>query len=209
MAAYWIPLQFYVILIFAAGFAGRDALSGRAGSFGDLDRAFEFGYGGGSVLFAGRDDSAAMACFCLRGDGGYVFCVPVSRHGPNESDGSGGGETGADNSAGLAGAGNDSAFSGIANFDSTYAGSGVHWLLLQLRKLRSGLATVSGTGERGESVSDDLFWRHVGYGGRSYEVPEEILPAWQVYQCDESGENLCIAAVRAGQMNDELGQHPE
>jgi hypothetical protein len=43
----------------------------------------------------------------------------------------------------------------------------------------------------------------------SYEVPEEILPAWQVYQCDESGENLCIAAVRAGQMNDELGQHPE
>ncbi len=43
----------------------------------------------------------------------------------------------------------------------------------------------------------------------AYEVPPEILPAWQVYQCNENGDDLCIAAVRAGQMNDELGQHPE
>jgi len=43
----------------------------------------------------------------------------------------------------------------------------------------------------------------------AYEVPPEILPAWQVYQCNESGEDLCIAGVHAGQMNDEMGQHPE
>jgi hypothetical protein len=43
----------------------------------------------------------------------------------------------------------------------------------------------------------------------AYEVPPDILPAWQVYQCNENGDELCIAAVRAGQMNDELGQHPD
>jgi hypothetical protein len=43
----------------------------------------------------------------------------------------------------------------------------------------------------------------------AYEVPPDILPAWQVYQCDEGGEDLCIAPLRAGQMNDELGQHPD
>jgi hypothetical protein len=43
----------------------------------------------------------------------------------------------------------------------------------------------------------------------AYEVTPEDLPAWQVYQCIESGADLCIAPLRAGQMNDELGVHPD
>jgi hypothetical protein len=43
----------------------------------------------------------------------------------------------------------------------------------------------------------------------SYEVKPEDLPAWQVYQCSESGEDLCITALRAGQLNDEAGEHPD
>jgi hypothetical protein len=43
----------------------------------------------------------------------------------------------------------------------------------------------------------------------AYEVTPEDLPAWQVYQCSESGNDLCIARLRAGQMNDELGVHPD
>jgi hypothetical protein len=43
----------------------------------------------------------------------------------------------------------------------------------------------------------------------SYAVTPEDLPAWQVYQCSESGIDLCITPLRAGQMNDELGVHPD
>ena len=43
----------------------------------------------------------------------------------------------------------------------------------------------------------------------AYEVTPEDLPAWQVYQCSESGIDLCIVPLRAGQMNDELGVHPD
>ena len=43
----------------------------------------------------------------------------------------------------------------------------------------------------------------------AYEVKPEDLPAWQVYQCSESGTDFCIAPLRAGQMNDELGVHPD
>ena len=43
----------------------------------------------------------------------------------------------------------------------------------------------------------------------AYEVKPEDLPAWQVYQCTDSGEDLCITPLHAGQMNDELGLHPE
>jgi len=43
----------------------------------------------------------------------------------------------------------------------------------------------------------------------AYEVKPEDLPAWQVYQCTDSGEDLCITPLRAGQMNDELGLHPD
>ena len=43
----------------------------------------------------------------------------------------------------------------------------------------------------------------------AYEIKPEDLPAWQVYQCSDSGEDLCIVPLHAGQMNDELGQHPE
>jgi hypothetical protein len=43
----------------------------------------------------------------------------------------------------------------------------------------------------------------------AYEVTPEDLPVWQVYQCSDSGIDLCIAPLRAGQMNDELGVHPD
>jgi hypothetical protein len=43
----------------------------------------------------------------------------------------------------------------------------------------------------------------------AYEVQPGDLPAWQVYQCTDSGEDLCITPLRAGQMNDELGLHPD
>jgi len=43
----------------------------------------------------------------------------------------------------------------------------------------------------------------------AYEVKPEDLPAWQVYQCSENGTDFCIAPLRAGQMNDELGVHPD
>ena len=43
----------------------------------------------------------------------------------------------------------------------------------------------------------------------AYEVKPEDLPAWQVYQCTDTGEDLCITPLHAGQMNDELGLHPE
>lgn len=43
----------------------------------------------------------------------------------------------------------------------------------------------------------------------SYEVKPEDLPAWQVYQCSESGEEMCITPLRAGQSNDDAGEHPD
>lgn len=42
-----------------------------------------------------------------------------------------------------------------------------------------------------------------------YEVQPEDLPIYQVYQCDESGRVLCLAALRAGEKNDRLGVHPD
>jgi hypothetical protein len=43
----------------------------------------------------------------------------------------------------------------------------------------------------------------------SYEVKPEDLPAWQVYQCSESGGDMCITPLRAGERNDEAGEHPD
>jgi hypothetical protein len=43
----------------------------------------------------------------------------------------------------------------------------------------------------------------------TYEVQERDLPAYQVYQCSASGEELCIRALEAGEENDRLGVHPE
>lgn len=41
-----------------------------------------------------------------------------------------------------------------------------------------------------------------------YEVQPEDLPVYQVYQCSESGERLCIHPLEAGEDNDDLGLHP-
>ena len=43
----------------------------------------------------------------------------------------------------------------------------------------------------------------------SYVVKPEDLPAYQVYQCDETGTMLCISPLAAGQENDTLGVHPD
>ena len=43
----------------------------------------------------------------------------------------------------------------------------------------------------------------------TYEVQPGDLPAYQVYQCSESGTDLCIRALAAGEMNDRLGVHPD
>jgi hypothetical protein len=42
-----------------------------------------------------------------------------------------------------------------------------------------------------------------------YEVQPEDLPVYQVYQCSESGEKLCIHPLEAGEDNDDLGIHPD
>ena len=42
----------------------------------------------------------------------------------------------------------------------------------------------------------------------SYEIQPEDLPAYQVYQCSEDGKRLCIRPLAAGEMNDDLGIHP-
>jgi hypothetical protein len=42
-----------------------------------------------------------------------------------------------------------------------------------------------------------------------YEVQPEDLPIDQVYQCSESGTDLCIRTLEAGEANDRLGVHPD
>jgi hypothetical protein len=43
----------------------------------------------------------------------------------------------------------------------------------------------------------------------SYDVQPEDLPAYQVYQCSADGKHLCIRPLAAGEMNDDLGIHPD
>lgn len=43
----------------------------------------------------------------------------------------------------------------------------------------------------------------------SYEVEEEILPVYQVYQCSRDFRQLCIRKLEAGELNGRLGVHPE
>src|SRR5271170_1174955 len=43
----------------------------------------------------------------------------------------------------------------------------------------------------------------------SYEVQPQDLPAYQVYQCSPDGKKLCIRPLAAGEMNDDLGVHPD
>jgi hypothetical protein len=43
----------------------------------------------------------------------------------------------------------------------------------------------------------------------SYEVQPQDLPAYQVYQCSPDGKQLCIRPLAAGEMNDDLGVHPD
>ena len=43
----------------------------------------------------------------------------------------------------------------------------------------------------------------------SYEVQPQDLPAYQVYQCSSDGKQLCIRPLAAGEMNDDLGVHPD
>jgi hypothetical protein len=43
----------------------------------------------------------------------------------------------------------------------------------------------------------------------SYELQPEDLPAYQVYQCSADQTQLCIRPLAAGEMNDDLGIHPE
>lgn len=42
----------------------------------------------------------------------------------------------------------------------------------------------------------------------SYELQPEDLPAYQVYQCSADQKQLCIRPLAAGEMNDDLGVHP-
>ncbi|MGD0957005.1 MAG: hypothetical protein ABR953_09255 [Candidatus Acidiferrales bacterium] len=42
-----------------------------------------------------------------------------------------------------------------------------------------------------------------------YTVQQEDLPLYQVYQCSESGTDLCIRPLEAGETNDRLGVHPD
>jgi len=44
------------------------------------------------------------------------------------------------------------------------------------------------------------------HGG--YVVRPGDLPVYQIYQCDESGTELCIRSLEAGEENDRLGEHP-
>ena len=41
-----------------------------------------------------------------------------------------------------------------------------------------------------------------------YIVQREDLPVFQVYQCDEDWTQLCIASLKEGETNDDLGVHP-
>ena len=43
----------------------------------------------------------------------------------------------------------------------------------------------------------------------SYEMQPEDLPAYQVYQCSVDQKQLCIRPLEAGEMNDDLGIHPD
>jgi hypothetical protein len=43
----------------------------------------------------------------------------------------------------------------------------------------------------------------------SYEMQPEDLPAYQVYQCSANQKQLCIRPLEAGEMNDDLGIHPD
>jgi len=43
----------------------------------------------------------------------------------------------------------------------------------------------------------------------SYELQPEDLPAYQVYQCSADQKQLCIRPLEAGEMNDDLGIHPD
>jgi hypothetical protein len=42
-----------------------------------------------------------------------------------------------------------------------------------------------------------------------YIVKPQDLPAYQIYQCDESGTLLCIRSLAAGEENDSFGVHPD
>jgi hypothetical protein len=43
----------------------------------------------------------------------------------------------------------------------------------------------------------------------SYEMQPADLPAYQLYQCSEDGKQLCIRPLAVGEMNDDLGIHPD
>ncbi len=43
----------------------------------------------------------------------------------------------------------------------------------------------------------------------SYEMQPEDLPAYQIYQCSPDRKQLCIRPLAAGEMNDDLGIHPD
>jgi hypothetical protein len=43
----------------------------------------------------------------------------------------------------------------------------------------------------------------------SYALQPEDLPAFQVYQCSADQKHLCIRPLAAGEMNDDLGIHPD
>jgi hypothetical protein len=43
----------------------------------------------------------------------------------------------------------------------------------------------------------------------SYELQPDDLPAYQVYQCSADQKQLCIRPLAAGEMNDDLGIHPD
>jgi len=52
---------------------------------------------------------------------------------------------------------------------------------------------------------DDAVAMENGY----YTVQAEDLPAYQIYQCSASGEDLCIRPLADGEDNDRLGVHPD
>jgi hypothetical protein len=43
----------------------------------------------------------------------------------------------------------------------------------------------------------------------SYQLQSEDLPAYQVYQCTEDQKQLCIRPLAGGEMNDDMGIHPD
>jgi hypothetical protein len=43
----------------------------------------------------------------------------------------------------------------------------------------------------------------------SYEMQPEDMPAYQIYQCSPDQKQLCIRPLAAGEMNDDLGIHPD